>query len=151
MQYSGVQGFKTVLQYSLLGSSVLQYIALYCGWKDCRRPGCIAIQPGASWHETGLPVSQDRQLCRDKALGARLGAWGAQAGAPGERHGLGARRAGEHAGGRIAGRGRRRRTRRHGRARQERGRGVRGTRPRLGARAGQRLCTRCTRPVFILV
>ena len=28
---------KTVLQYSLLGSSVLQYTALYCGWKGCRK------------------------------------------------------------------------------------------------------------------
>ena len=67
LQYSGVQGFKTVLQYSLLGSSVLQYTALYCGWKGCRRQGCIAIQPGVSWHETRLPVSQDRQPCRDTA------------------------------------------------------------------------------------
>ena len=90
LQYSGVQGFKTVLQYSLLGSSVLQYTALYCGWKGCRRPGCMAIQPGVSWHETGLPVSQDRQLCHDTAgwalvlagVGARArrrGRWGAQA------------------------------------------------------------------------
>ena len=28
---------KTVLQYSLLGSSVLQYTALYWGWKGCRK------------------------------------------------------------------------------------------------------------------
>ena len=76
-----MQGFKTVLQYSLMGSSVLQYTALYCGWKSCGRPGCIAIQPGVSWHETRLPVSQDRQPCRDTAgLGARLGVRGAQAG-----------------------------------------------------------------------
>ena len=44
LQYSGVQGFKTVLQYSLLGSSVFQYTVLYCGWNGCRRPNCIAIQ-----------------------------------------------------------------------------------------------------------
>ena len=86
LQYSGVQGFKTVLQYSLLSSSVLQYTALYCGWKGYKRPGCIAIQPGVSWHETRLLVSQDRQLCRDTALG-----WGA--GRAGRRRkGVGARR-----------------------------------------------------------
>ena len=56
------------------GSSVLQYTALYCGWKSCRRQGCIAIQPGVLWQETGLHVSQGRQLCRDTALGSRLGA-----------------------------------------------------------------------------
>ena len=97
MQYSGVQEFKTVLQYSLLGSSVLQYTALYCGWKGCWRLGCIAIQHGVSWHETGLPVSQDRHPCRDtagwvlvragvgagerRAAGAREWAWARTAGA----------------------------------------------------------------------
>ena len=80
LQSSGVQGFKTVLQYSLLGSSVLQYTALYCGWKGCRRPGCIAIQPGVSWHETGSCVATRRWA---GALGVWLGARGAQAGAGG--------------------------------------------------------------------
>ena len=41
---------------------------------------CIAIHCTVLWHETGLPVLQDRRLCRDTALGARLGA---QAGAGG--------------------------------------------------------------------
>ena len=47
---------------------------------------CIAIQLAnlyceVQWQGTGLPVSQDRQLCRDTALsaaGARVGALGEQ-------------------------------------------------------------------------
>ena len=55
---------EIVLQYSLVGSRsrfVLQY-KLYCEVQE---------------QETGLPVSQGKQLCRDTALGAR----GAQDGA----------------------------------------------------------------------
>ena len=67
MQYNGVQGFKTVLQYSLLGSSVLQYTTLYCGMRHgclcCKTGGCVVTRRWAG------------------ALGARLGARGAQAGA----------------------------------------------------------------------
>ena len=159
LQYSGVQGFKTVLQYSLLGSRVLQYIALYCGWKGCRRPGCITIQPGVSWHETGLPVSQDRQPCRDTAgwalmragVGAgarRCGHWGAQAWALG-RTGVGARAHRRGCWGAQAwALGPQGRTS----ARQGAAWAL-GERPRrwasgLGARAGYGLCTRCTQPVF---
>ena len=67
LQYSGVQGFKTVLQYT----------ALYCGWKGCRRQGCIVIQPGVLWQETGC-------LCRKagSCVATRRWAWalGARAG-----------------------------------------------------------------------
>ena len=35
--------------------------------RGCRRQGCIAIQLGVLWQETGLPVLQDKQLCRDTA------------------------------------------------------------------------------------
>ena len=163
LQYSGVQGFKTVLQYSLLGSSVLQYTALYCGWKGCRRPGCIAIQPGVSWHETRLPVSQDRQPCRDTAgvgTGARRrGRWGAQAWALGRagRQVRGRERACE----RWRARGDAQATGAQGRAERRQGvcckaRQSSGGRDRraawaLGARAGHGLCTRCTQPVFGLV
>ena len=96
---------ETILQYSLVGSRfVLQY-KLYCAEQE---QVCIAIQTVLQYklycevqeQETGLPVSQGRQLCRDTALGAR----GAQAGA-GERRAagsLGSRRVGE--GGRAGGR-----------------------------------------------
>ena len=57
LQYSGVQGFKTVLQYSLLGSSVLQYTALYCVMKAA---GGLALY-------CNIMHSQDRQPCRDIA------------------------------------------------------------------------------------
>ena len=135
LQYSGVQGFKTVLQYSLLGSSVLQYTALYCGWKGCRRPGCIAIQPGVSWHETGLPVLQDRQSCHDTAgwalgragLGAgapRLGRWGEQAWVLGRagRQASGRERACGRERARGRGRTRRRKARRGAERRRQRAR-----------------------------
>ena len=79
--------FKTVLQYSLVGSRfVLQY-KLYCEVQE---------------QEAGLPVSQGRQLCRDTALGRGVGSvgragrrWGMGAGAPGARARADARGAAE--------------------------------------------------------
>ena len=76
------------------GKFVLQY-KLYCE---------------VQWQETGLHVSQDRQLCRDTASGARQGRWrAARAGSRRRRHwcgalghwavGQGAGRAGRAAGG----------------------------------------------------
>ena len=76
-------------------SSVLQYTALYCGWKGYKRQGCIAIQPGVLWQATGLPVSQGRQPCRDTALGRGAGhAAGGRAGRSAGRGAQGARQAG---------------------------------------------------------
>ena len=156
LHYSGVRGFKTVLQYSLLGSSVLQYTALYCGWKGCRRPGCIAMQPGVSWHETGLPVSQDRQPCRDTAgwalvragvgagrAGLGAGALGRQVRRRGQARGRGRGRKSKQASarGRRAAAGRRRAVAARGRARQARGLDA-------GCPGWPGLCTWCTRPVF---
>ena len=66
------------------GSSVLQYTALYCGWKGCRRQGCI--------NTTWSIVTGGRAACvatRRWARGARRqalghGCWGGRrAGADG--------------------------------------------------------------------
>ena len=114
------------------GSSVLQYTALYCGWKACRRQGCIAIQPGVLWQETELLVSQGRQLCRDTARGSRLGAgptrrrWAGRAGTGAQAAGTqGAGARGEHRRQADAGQARNRGARQAG-TRQTGGTGVRG-------------------------
>ena len=60
---------------------------MYCDWKGCRRQGCIAIQPGILWQEIRLPVSQDRQLCRETALGPGWAGAGRVAGRAAERAG----------------------------------------------------------------
>ena len=117
----------------------------------CRRLGCreFVLQYKkkkmyceVQWQETGLPVSQDRQLCRDTALGAA----GARVGTRGARGERGAR-AGQAAAGeqRVRGTGVRALGRRAaGEAGTQPGRWARG----LGARAGKGLCTRCTQLVF---
>ena len=96
LQYSGVQGFKTVLQYSLLGSSVLQYIALYSGMRQgclcCKTGGCVATQRWAGrWAQAraagkrqqarGAYVGRAGGRCRQ--LGARARGRAEQAGAQG--------------------------------------------------------------------
>ena len=54
---------------------------------------CIAIHCTILWHETGLPVLQDRRLCRDTALGWGTGRKAGLAGRAGRRRrGAGARR-----------------------------------------------------------
>ena len=96
---------------------------------------CIAIHCTVLWHETRLPVLQDRRLCRDTALGARLSA-GRRRRRAGRRRAAGARGAG---------------ARQARLAREAGGEGATG-RARaawvLGARPGYGLCTWCTRPVF---
>ena len=141
LQYSGVHLFKTALQYSLLGSSVLQYTALYCGMRQgylcCKTGGCVATRRwvgalgarGAQAGTGGARRRQARWAPRRQGL-ARAGSGTAWAHRRARRHGTGARARG---------------SKRAGRARPGHWAGG------LGARASYGLCTRCTRPVFDLV
>ena len=121
LQYSGVQGFKTVLQYSLLGSSVLQYTALYSGMRQgclCRKiGGCVATRRWAGVLGARRACRQQvgRWACwrwarRQGARGRRLGEQGALGAA---RHGRCRQRAHERAEQAARARGARQAGRRH--------------------------------------
>ena len=137
----------------------LGYREFVSQYKNCivrcsgKRRGCLC-------RKTGSCVATRRWA---GALGARLGARGAQAGTGGALGRAGGRGAGGANGRPGRARGRGRRAGRRAGARQACGRnrghsrhaaGARGgARPRrwahwMGARAGYRLCTRCTRSVF---